>query len=258
MANCIWAITTCNRLDFLKQTVDSWFATRNPSYHWTVIIADDGSTDGTWEYLSNIPHPVILLQHNQRGVHYQTNRLLHTASKLRYDIGFKTDDDLLFRRAGWDKAYVNAILETGYDHLVFHDPTWRRKKVKVPTVKHRSGLLECKAHWNDTQGAFWTFTPRVLKKVGFFDLAIYGKRDLGHRDYTMRCCKAGFNKLDSIFDIVDSQAFIELNQHQYVSTWGKLSPSKKSDPKSDRKKLHLWDGRIYVPYNTLPHVKMYL
>ena len=41
------AITTFNRLNYLKACLDSWIQTRSIDVDWTLIIADDGSDDGT-------------------------------------------------------------------------------------------------------------------------------------------------------------------------------------------------------------------
>ena len=254
MITCVWAITTYNRMNFLKQTIDSWLDTRNPSYRWVVLIADDGSTDLTLKYLSRFSEFTVL-NHNRRGVHHQTNQLFKNCPD--FHVGFKTDDDLIFKEKGWDTQYIEAIKETGYDHLVFHDLKWKRKKRKRDDVYHPSGRLECRSYWDDTQGAFWTFTPRVLKSVGYFDMSLYGRAGWGHRDFTMRCCKAGFNEQDNIFDITDSNRWIQLNLHQYVSTHP-IRPKQLPGEETKRKINALWDSRIFVPYNTIPNCKMYL
>jgi len=50
----VLAVTTWNRLDFLQSFLKSFFDTRSLRYDWVLIVADDGSTDGTIEYLENL------------------------------------------------------------------------------------------------------------------------------------------------------------------------------------------------------------
>ena len=122
----IAAFTTYNRLKYLKKTIETYLQTRNPNYDWVIIIADDGSTDGSLEYAKSVAHHV--LPHKNRGIHYQTNQILKFCSKMDFDFAFKMDDDLIFKKPGWDSKYIQASKKTGFDHLVFHDPAWMRKK----------------------------------------------------------------------------------------------------------------------------------
>jgi glycosyltransferase involved in cell wall biosynthesis len=240
------AITTFNRIHYLKQTIESWNATKNKD--WIVVVADDGSTDGTLKYLKSINCDIII--NNRRGIHHQTNSIFKYCENLDFEIGFKIDDDLLFKKSGWDDLYCES--SKTFDHLVFHDPLWKRvKHKKEPIILDN---LECKAHWDDTQGALWTFTPKVIATVGYFDLKNFGLCGFGHRDYTFRCCKAGFNVFENIFDIKNSNEYIELNKKNYISApdrdktwhfWNTL-------PLIKKKYLHFNDKRLYVPYNEQP------
>jgi glycosyltransferase involved in cell wall biosynthesis len=252
MATIFVGITTYNRIDYLEKTITSLLVTRNNKHNWIMAAADDGSTDGSIQLLKK--HGFRIFRHNRYGVHHQTNVLLKFASETGFDFGFMLDDDLIFKRPNWDNKYIEAIKKTEFDHLNFHDPRWKRKRTQRSTIHHESGLLECKAYWFDTQGAFWTFTPAVIKNVGFFDIENFKVCGLGHRDYTFRCCKAGFNIFKNIFDITNSFHYLQLNlnKNNYESApdrnlifdmWRQYSPHK-------QQKLH--DDRIYVPYNETP------
>jgi len=248
--NLITAITTYNRIEYLKKTYESWLTTKSPQYNWILIIADDGSTDGTIEYLQNIPCQLILSK--RRGIHHQANQILRIAEHLSFDFAFKFDDDIIFKQPGWDTKFIEASKITGFDHLVFHDLHWKRKQRFRDTIAHSSGLLECKAWWNDTQGAFWTFTPRVLQKVGYFDIKNFGLCGLGHRDYTFRCCKAGFNNIKNIFDIKDSNLYLELIKNDYDSApdHDKCEMIWNSGKLNEIKTKKLFDNRLYIPCAT--------
>lgn len=250
--NIVLGITTYNRLEYLKQTLDGWDATRNKQHDWAVIVADDGSTDGTLPYLADrlkdIPHHV--LSNQRRGVHHQTNTILKHCSDIEFDFGFKIDDDLIFKKKGWDELYLSGMKK--FDHLVFHDPQWKRVKRQREPVQNEQ--FECRSYWNDLQGAFWTFTPRVISTIGYFDLKNFGLCGFGHRDYTYRCCKAGFNCFDNIFDMRGSLEYLELIKHKYHSapdrdsTWQYWNTYQLWQYKISK----FNDERLYIPYKDEP------
>ena len=96
---------------------------RNESYNWTVIVADDGSTDGTIENFINLNLPntkVVLLQNSGGGIAVQTNSIFNYVMSLKNkpQIIFSSDDDIFFKKRGWDSLYLEAVRNTGYDHLV--------------------------------------------------------------------------------------------------------------------------------------------
>jgi len=53
----VLGITTYNRCDYLRACLESFLQTRNANHEWVVIVADDGSTDDTLEYLENLNFP---------------------------------------------------------------------------------------------------------------------------------------------------------------------------------------------------------
>ena len=124
------AITTINRWNYLEQLLESWLSTRNESYNWTVIVADDGSTDGTIENFINLNLPntkVVLLQNSGGGIAVQTNSIFNYVMSLKNkpQIIFSSDDDIFFKKRGWDSLYLEAVRNTGYDHLVHFNPDWK-------------------------------------------------------------------------------------------------------------------------------------
>ena len=87
-------LPTFNRLDHLKQTLNSIFDTFH-SLSFEVIVVDGGSTDGTLDYLKElqISRPVVLIQQNElRGARYATQAGFD-AARGKFSI-FRTDHSL--------------------------------------------------------------------------------------------------------------------------------------------------------------------
>jgi len=175
----VMAVTTYNRFDLLRRFIESWEATRSKDHEWTLMVADDDSTDGTLEYLDNldIDAKLVILRNQRRGVHFQTNRIMMACMRREFDFAFKADDDIEFIKAGWDEAYIKAAKQSGYDHLVYFDPEW--SKAHCPGAKQfdppvKKDLFECHTPPNTVFGSFWTFTRRVIEEVGYFDVENFG------------------------------------------------------------------------------------
>lgn len=248
----LYMITTYNRINFLQQTIKTWAQTRNKKYQWTLIVADDGSTDGTIEYLQSLYIPnvkIFVLKNQRRGVHHQTNALIKFALCLDFDFGFKSDDDLLFLKPHWDRQYFKAAQQTGYYHLIYYDRAWGQKRLEVrEPIFSKNNLLENYVAPTRIQGALWTFNKSVLQNVGFFDTDLFNLCGYGHVDYSLRCCRLGYNDIQNPYDAHSSNDFITLNKNNYVSnnnfsgTWNTRAIVK-------QKQASLLLERTYVPYN---------
>ena len=77
---------TYNRLNLMKQTVDSFYAKTNVDYH---LFIDNGSTDGTQEYIKRFPH--ILMEANY-GIAYAFREAV--GHLQGYDFILKLDNDI--------------------------------------------------------------------------------------------------------------------------------------------------------------------
>ena len=132
---------------------------------------------------------------------------------------------------------------------MFYDSQWHKNTISLPVKSHASNLIESVADNRDVQGAFWTFTPAVLEKVGYFDLQRFCVCFFGHRDYTFRCCKAGFNDINNVFDLKNSKNFLELNKIDYIPAPDRSLMYELWGHKYKEKMKSLKDSRIFVPYN---------
>lgn len=249
--NFVFAVTTFNRLAYLKKLFTSFFETRNPDINWQIIVADDGSTDGSLEFLEGLErqHKITLIRNQRVDITRQTNTILKTLSVMEFDFCFKSDDDVVFKKAGWDLAYWEAAQRYGYSHLIFYDKNWRPAKNLERPVQLGDLVSNCSPE--NIQGAFYTLTPEIIKKVGFFDEQRLGRRGMEHVDYSFRCCRMGFNLLKSPFDLQGSNAFIGLQSGEdytsSVSSQEKLLFESKES--ADLKKDLIQLPRTYIPYN---------
>jgi GR25 family glycosyltransferase involved in LPS biosynthesis len=210
-------VTTWNRIDYITKFVDSFLMTRSSLFRWALIIADDGSVDGTLNYLDELSIPdcqIIIIRNKNKTIAGQSNALMDAAKVINFDFGVMCNDDIFFIKPGWDSLYYSATLASDYGHLVYHNEDW-----KPAAFKKEKGRLESFVSAIDGMGCFYTFTPRILEEVGYFDVHNFPFRGHSHMDFTQRCCRLGFNELDSLWDAKSSETYISMWQRdQYKET----------------------------------------
>lgn len=252
----VTAITTYNRIEFLKRFLWSYEQTFNRNLDHCIIIGDDGSNDGTNEYIESLKIPnteILLIKNNRQGVHHQFNTIVNELEKIDFDYCFKCDDDIEFTKPGWEQLYIDAMGKTGYDHLCHFDISWRSEKNLREPVQQDGLISHCQA--KDVQGAFFTLTPRVIKEIGYMDIENFGFRGVGHVDYTVRACRAGFNNINHPFDVLNSNEFIKHQSDDYKSAMDKdVQNALERDEESSRKyKLVSDSARRYIPFKINEH-----
>jgi glycosyltransferase involved in cell wall biosynthesis len=219
----VLAVTTFTRRDYLKECLNSWAATRNPAYHWLVIIADDGSSDGTLEDLKRPDFGVDchVIRNERRSVGGQCNTIFDVCRRLKFDVGFKVDDDIVFKKPGWDELYLKAMEAGGFQHLCHLNlKLWNsERRPRVPLVPDRPLKIDpsgrCVAYTDvyNCMGCFFTFTPDMLAAVGDVDEANFPIRGDWHIDYSARSCRAGFNRAETFFDAAGSNDYIDIQNN---------------------------------------------
>lgn len=258
----VFAITTYNRIALLSGIIDCWTNTKSKKYDWTLIVGDDGSTDGTIEYLKNLNPNCNYwwFSVNRKGVHHLNNWILRHLSETNFDFCFKTEDDIKIKAPKWDEHYIEASQATGYDHLVLYDPEWERKinHLRDPQLVAQNKWVQSYVINFPPQGAFWTLTPKVIKTIGYFDVQTFGAATWGHVDYTYRACKAGFNHLQTPFDAINSQDYICLELDNYQPACQEFSLFWKRWPTGDiiasrnyKYNICLDQKRLYIPYSEM-------
>lgn len=254
----ILAITTFNRYDYLKQCIASWSATRSVDAKWTLIVADDGSDDETLNYLESLSIDGVekmVLKNKRIGVHQQMNEIIKVLDGMEFDICFKADDDITFLKEGWDLLYHSMAMNTGQHHLVFCEHQWEASQLLKKTVT--KGDLVGNVVLENVHGFFYTLTPQVIAKVGYFDAQAFGFRGMGHVDYTARCARLGFTSSETPWDVVGSGEYISAFKETYNGALSQVQIGAYDRYYRTRKQQLIADeGRNYVAYQA-PDLNMF-
>jgi glycosyltransferase involved in cell wall biosynthesis/GR25 family glycosyltransferase involved in LPS biosynthesis len=259
----ILAIKTFNRKDYLRHCLDSFEKTADRRHSWVVVIADDGSTDGTREMLKTlrIPFELHVIYNDRRFAVGQTNTLFDLASRLGFDVGFAIDDDVIFRKPGWEQLYLQAIEASGYAHLCHLNlPHWRELRAKQKpgqaepkAMTDQSGTCEARVSVNECMGCLYTFTPEVLRVVGGCDEANFPIRGQWHQDWSARAARAGFNVVNTFFDAREASDYIDLQNnvdetYRAAIPWGpEYAKTRDAGELARRRALVRDASRCFVP-----------
>jgi len=160
-------LTTYNRLEFLKRTIDSIFSkTRMPAYH--LFIVDDCSTDGTAEYLASLKNEHlkgVVLSKQRKGLRYEFN-ILWTKVEA-YNLAYGEfpylcyhQDDVEILNDRWAETLIEAYqnLKAKYNVGFFsgcdssEHPTrqkiqWRGKEILLKTSQAFQNAIAEKDFW---------------------------------------------------------------------------------------------------------------
>ena len=104
-------------------------------------------------------------------------------------------------------------------------------------------------------GCFYTLTPSLIRRLGFFDEEEFPVRGHSHIDYTLRACRLEANDSNFLFDIENSNQYIGMEMREgYKRTHRNLTVREKVLTTSEtslkkRESVLLTEGRIHVPRN---------
>ena len=183
-----------------------------------LLIAEYGSDYDILNFIRSFDFKNVALKtffNNRRGVHYQVNQLLKVCSEREFDLGFMAEDDTYFLQSGWDNLYAETIKSSRYDFLCYFNKGWALKHGKSVHIKENclydeESNLQSEASAYNSEGQFWTFTKRLIQRVGYFDTQNFGVWGSGHTDFALRCCHLGFNVNESLFDLFESEKYIAI------------------------------------------------
>ena len=255
--NCfVTAVTTIDRKEYLQKFVESWKKTISRDVDSILIIADDGSSDGTLEWLcSEIDigkSRLVIIKNDGLGIARQSNSIIDFVNKMEPNpsVVFMCNDDIRFLKTGWDSAYFSAIKKSGYDHLVYFNPDWKPASHQEVTPRFEGLLSSCSAR--EAMGCFYTITPDLIKKIGFFDEESFPVRGHSHVDYSIRACRVEANDYQFLYDIIGSTEYIGMVMREgYRRTHRTLSVheriiSSSEEALAKRERVLLSEGRKFV------------
>ena len=209
----VLCIKTWNRKNYLQTCIETFIKTHDQNLNYVVIIADDGSEDGTLEYLDNlkIPFELHIIKNHHRYACGQTNTIFELLQKIIFKYAFIIDDDVIFKKHGWDTLYILGM--STYQHLCYYNTEYYTRIHKSSTQVIEKDNLDTILSVHTCMGCFFTITPEILDKVGYTDEKNFPIRGQWHIDYSIRCCRAGFNEIDNFYDVKNSEEYIDMQEN---------------------------------------------
>jgi hypothetical protein len=179
-------IVTYNRKEIVADTIGQVRAyTRCPDA--ALLVADDGSTDGTTALLETMQVPVVTGVN--RGVAWNKNRALFLLSHL---LGCQTvillEDDARPNQPAWENAWIQAARQWGH---VNYAAEWMR-----PHFVAGSGTAADPFQSNRVTAQCAAYSTTALTYAGYFDPHFRGYGH-GHVEHTRRLIRAGYGGTDT-------------------------------------------------------------
>lgn len=217
----ILGLVTYHRTEYLSDSIKTLLLTLSDNIDYILVFADGNSNEinedkiNSFDYKDNIS--IVIIKNPINFIYRQSNSIFKYSLGYNFDFGFLMNDDLLFLKKGWVDLYYNCYLKNNVSHLVNFCIGSKRQNHSII-----DGDLASYVSGENCQGAFFTFTKDVLDNVGFFDEESFKIRGQSHIDFTLRCCRKGFNNLNNLYDVDKSNDYLILNNNLYVSTFEKL------------------------------------
>ena len=189
-------VITFNRKDVLQETVERLRA-HTLHANTSLMIADDGSTDGTLEMLARIRAPFVTGRNG--GIAWNKNRALFALAQVaRCDVVILLEDDTQPNAAGWDTVWVEGAARYGHVNIAL-DETSDSYLSGIGTVADpiMSRLISAQCAG---------FSREALLYAGYFDSRFkgYGHEHVEHSARMVRC---GYGGLETVVDDKPSTLF---------------------------------------------------
>ena len=191
-------VLTHNQLSFTRQCVESVLNCTNERFEW--IFVDNGSADGTVEYLRSLPNATLIENSANLGVPAGFNQGIR-ASRGKYVV--LLNNDVVVTR-GWLRRLLAALERDHRIGLVGPCFTWPdcAQSIAVP-YRDLTGLEAFGRDWAeqhkgqvervpDLVGACLLIRREVIDRIGFFD-EDFGIGQCEDNDYCRRAVEAGFH-----------------------------------------------------------------
>lgn len=175
------AVITYNRLPRLRRTLANIRKHTGGSYK--LIVADDGSTDGTAPWCRQENYQVITGQN--RGVSWNKNRALFALAAMKCDPILLIEDDCYPAEDNWQSDWLDA---TALWHHVSFATRRIRKRGVTGSGTPQSPFLSAHATAQCS-----SISLEALSRVGFLDSRFTGC-GIEHKEWTSRIISAGYAK----------------------------------------------------------------
>lgn len=180
-------MVTYNRLELTKKTLDSLFS--NTSGPYRLIVVDNGSTDGTVEWLQECKEQCntfwdLQLNPKNMGIAIGRNQCLQLAKKYNSEYLSTIDNDIEFPedwlRKCLDVLKVNPKMAIGLN----------MEGIPYPLIVKNGKTVQYKKEGN-LGTACTVFNSELHNKIGFFttEFGLYGEEDA---DFFFRARYAGY------------------------------------------------------------------
>ncbi|MBV9757221.1 MAG: class I SAM-dependent methyltransferase [Alphaproteobacteria bacterium] len=176
-------VATCNRSASLARTLS--FVLSHTRHAYELLIADDGSTDGTREALRSFAGTGIGYLHSANmGVNWNKNRLLFMLHEIRKcDVVILLEDDSFPAAECWEANWIAGALRWGH---VNNAGEWFAQ-----TFMDGAGTVEQPYRCANVSAQCAAFSREALACVGFFDPEL-GNFGSAHWDHSLRMIRAGY------------------------------------------------------------------
>jgi glycosyltransferase involved in cell wall biosynthesis len=174
------AVVTYNRLPLVRRTIER--IRQHTKHEFELVVADDGSGDGTAEALRAAGCRVI--SGPNMGVCWNKNRGLFFLKEVaKCDVVLMIEDDTYPIKDSWEDVWLNA--SERYGHIGLAGDWFRASFVSG------AGTLAEPYVSPDISGQCEGFSRESLAFVGYLDTRFKGY-GVGHAEHSMRFLRAGY------------------------------------------------------------------
>jgi glycosyltransferase involved in cell wall biosynthesis len=173
-------IITCNRKDVLAETLARVRAHTTPPF--TLVVADDGSEDGTAELMRS--QNVTVVTGQNMGIAWNKNRALFVLGAIvQCDVVILLEDDSFPTKDGWEQEWVEATQRWGHVNLAGE---WFRD-----SFLKGSGTVDDPILSKDVTAQCSGFSRAALLYGGYFDSRFRGY-GFEHLEHSRRLVRVGY------------------------------------------------------------------
>ncbi|MBR0559258.1 glycosyltransferase family 2 protein [Neokomagataea anthophila] len=179
-------VITYNRKSIVTNTIQH--IKKYTETPFSLIIADDGSSDGTIDILHTMG--IQTINGSNRGIAWNKNRVIFYLKEIiKCDVIIILEDDCFPTSLGWERAWIDAAQRWG--HINLFPNHWDKSHIISGSGSPADPYI-----FQHLTGQCEAFTQRALNYVGYLDTRFrsYG---FEHVEHTHRFIRAGFGGTQS-------------------------------------------------------------